>query len=257
MLFSLKDKSVWVIGGAGYLGQSVVLALHEQGAEIVCVDLGERAQSFLKQNGLETKIESASIDVSDVPACEEAVTGWIKKRGVPDGLVNLTAFSTAKTMEQVTEGDFDRVNHGGLTATFMLARMVGTEMAALNRGSIVLFSSMYGSVSPVPAVYESPMNKNPVEYGVGKAGIVQMTRYLAVHWGKSNVRCNCISPGPFPNPEVQNKYPDFIERLSAKAPLGRIGQAPEITGPVSFLLSDASSYVTGHNLAVDGGWTAW
>jgi NAD(P)-dependent dehydrogenase (short-subunit alcohol dehydrogenase family) len=92
---------------------------------------------------------------------------------------------------------------------------------------------------------------------VGKAGIIQMTRYLAVHWGKANVRCNCISPGPFPNPDVQQNHPDFIQRLSGKSPMGRVGQAPEIAGSVAFLLSDASSYITGHNLAVDGGWTSW
>jgi NAD(P)-dependent dehydrogenase (short-subunit alcohol dehydrogenase family) len=256
-LFSLKGNSVWVFGGAGYLGQSVVLALHELGAKIFCVDLGDKAELFIKQKELESDIEFATLDISNVPGSEKAVSEWILQKGVPHGLVNLTAFTTAKPMEELSEMDFDQVNHGGLTATFMLARMVGSEMAALNRGSIVLFSSMYGSVSPDPAVYEAPMNKNPIEYGIGKAGIIQMTRYLAVHWGKSNVRCNCISPGPFPNPDVQNKYPEFIERLSAKTPLRRVGRAAEIAGPVAFLLSDASSYMTGHNLTVDGGWTNW
>ncbi len=101
------------------------------------------------------------------------------------------------------------------------------------------------------------MNPNPLEYGVGKAGIQQMTRYLAVHWGRSGVRVNCISPGPFPNPKVQEKNPDFMERLAAKSPMGRIGQSHEIAGSVAFLLSDAASYITGQNLAVDGGWTTW
>lgn len=256
-LFTLKGKSVWVFGGAGYLGQSVVLGLHKLGAQVLCVDLGDRAEKFLKQHQLENDIEYESLDISDISSSEKAVSQWIAQRGTPDGLVNMTAATTAKSMEQLTETDFDQVNHGGLTATFMLARLVGSEMAALGRGSIVLFSSMYGSVSPDPGVYEAPMNKNPIEYGVGKAGIVQMTKYLAVHWGKSNVRCNCISPGPFPNPDVQARYPDFVQRLSGKVPLGRVGQSQEIAGPVAFLLSDASSYLTGHNLAVDGGWTVW
>jgi NAD(P)-dependent dehydrogenase (short-subunit alcohol dehydrogenase family) len=101
------------------------------------------------------------------------------------------------------------------------------------------------------------MNPNPIEYGVGKAGIQQMARYLAVHYGPANLRVNAVSPGPFPNPGLQREKPEFIERLSQKVPLRRVGQAPEIPGAVAFLLADASTFVTGQNLAVDGGWTAW
>jgi NAD(P)-dependent dehydrogenase (short-subunit alcohol dehydrogenase family) len=130
-------------------------------------------------------------------------------------------------------------------------------MAEQGRGSVVLFSSMYGSVSPDPTVYAVPMNPNPIEYGVGKAGIQQMARYLAVHWGPQGVRCNSISPGPFPNPTLQRDKPEFIERLAQKVPLRRVGQADEISGSVTFLLSEAASFITGQNLAVDGGWTSW
>lgn len=176
---------------------------------------------------------------------------------MPDGLVSLTYNSTAKRLDELTETDFDAASHGNLTATFLLAREAGQAMVKAGRGSVVLLSSMYGSVSPDPRIYEPPMNANPIEYGVGKAGIQQMTRHLAVHWGRGNVRVNCISPGPFPNPNLQRDNPAFVQRLAARSPLGRIGQAGEISGAVAFLLSDAASYITGHNLAVDGGWTTW
>lgn len=254
--FSLKEKDIWVVGGAGYLGQPTVALLHRLGAKILCVDLENRAETFVQASGL-PNATPATLDVRSGDAVRQFVSQQIGSRGVPHGLVNLTFASTAKKLEELTEKEFDDVNHGGLTAAFLLARDVGVEMAELSRGSLVLFSSMYGTVVPNPENYKEPMNKNPIEYGVGKAGIVQMTRYFAVHWGRSNVRCNCISPGPFPNPKIQQDNPEFIQRLSQKSPMGRIGQSKEIAGAVAFLLSDAASYITGQNLAVDGGWTVW
>ncbi|MBD2703517.1 SDR family oxidoreductase [Spirosoma sp. BT702] len=255
--FDLSGKDIWVFGGAGYLGQPVVRLLHELGATVLCVDLGERSKTFIDEASLSPNVTAATLDVSDCEALDTFVQSQIQERNVPHGLVNLTFASTAKRMEDLSVAEFDQVNHTGLTSTFVLTRAVGEQMAQQKRGSIVSFSSMYGVVSPNPEVYQSPMNKNPLEYGVGKAGIIQMTKYMAVHWGKRNVRCNCISPGPFPNPTVQQTYPDFVERLAEKSPMGRVGKADEIAGSVAFLLSDAATYITGHNLMVDGGWTSW
>ena len=255
--FGLEGREIWVVGGAGYLGQATVRLLAAAGANVLCADLDARAAEFIQVAELSSQVSPAMLDVRDEAAITEFVAESIRQRGVPDGLVNLTYASTAQKLEDLTSAEFDQVNHGGLTATFLLSRAVGQEMARLGRGSIVLFSSMYGSVSPDPGLYEAPMNKNPIEYGVGKAGIIQMTRYLAVHWGKSNVRCNCVSPGPFPNPAIRQQQPEFVERLAAKVPLGRVGQSAEVAGPVLFLLSKASSYITGHNLPVDGGWISW
>lgn len=256
-LFDLSGTDVWVFGGAGYLGQPVVRLLHDLGARVLCVDLQDRSRAFVTAASLAPEVTAATLDVSDCQALESFVQAQIQERGVPHGLVNLTFASTAKRMEDLTADEFDQVNHTGLTATWMLSRAVGQEMARQGRGSMVLFSSMYGVVSPNPDAYVPPMTKNPVEYGVGKAGIIQMTRYLAVHWGRSNVRCNCISPGPFPNPAVQQAHPEFVGRLAEKSPLGRVGSSNEIAGAVAFLLSNAASYITGHNLIVDGGWTSW
>jgi NAD(P)-dependent dehydrogenase (short-subunit alcohol dehydrogenase family) len=255
--FQLKDRLVWVVGGAGYLGQAVVTLLSSLGTKVLCIDMENRAADFVKNAGLSDRIATASFNINDTGFVAQFVKEQVALHGSPDGLVNLAFGSTAKKPEELTDEDFDKVNHAALTATFMLAREVANNMIEKGRGSIVLFSSMYGIVSPNEEVYEAPMNKNPLEYGVGKAGIIQMTKYLAVHWAKQHVRVNCISPGPFPNPAVQQNHPGFIVRLAKKSPMGRIGVADEIAGPVAFLLSDVSGYITGHNLVVDGGWTSW
>lgn len=255
--FHLQNKLIWVFGGAGYLGQATVAVLRDAGAKIICVDMESKSAAFVQSSGFNDTVIPATLDVRNGEAIQPFVLEQIKEHGVPDGMVNLTFGSTSKTMEELSAKEFDDVNHTSLTSTFLLAREVGSQMVKRGRGSLVLFSSMYGSVSPNPDLYELPMAKNPIEYGVGKAGIIQMTRYLAVHWGKQNVRCNCISPGPFPNQNVQKEYPEFVKRLSKKSPMGRIGMPTEIAGTVAFLLSEASSYITGQNLRVDGGWTIW
>ena len=256
-IFHLQNKLIWVFGGAGYLGQATVIVLRNAGAKVICIDMENKAVTFVQSSDLKDAVIPATLDVRDGKAIQQFVLEQIKQHGVPDGMVNLTFGSTSKAMEELSEKEFDDVNHTSLTSTFLLAREVGSRMAKEGRGSLVFFSSMYGSVSPDPDLYELPMVKNPIEYGVGKAGIIQMTRYLAVHWGKQNVRCNSISPGPFPNQNVQKKYPDFVKRLAKKSPMGRIGMPKEVAAVVAFLLSEASSYITGQNLYVDGGWTIW
>jgi NAD(P)-dependent dehydrogenase (short-subunit alcohol dehydrogenase family) len=253
----LKNKNVWIIGGAGYLGKSIVKMLLESGAKVLCADLNNKAEDFGISINADENFIPVSVDVRDEKATESFVRENIQKSGVPDGLVNLTFGASGKSLEEVSGADFDNANHLGLTATFLISRTIATEMAKNGNGSIVLFSSMYGMVSPYPEVYKSPMNMNPIEYGTGKAGIIQMTKYFAVYYAKKGVRFNCISPGPFPNPSVQKEYPDFVERLEQKVPMGRIGRPKEIAGAVTFLLSDLASFITGHNLVIDGGWTCW
>jgi NAD(P)-dependent dehydrogenase (short-subunit alcohol dehydrogenase family) len=157
-------------------------------------------------------------------------------------------------VEELTAEEFDAANHVNLTGTFCLAR----EAAAVMKtgGSIVVYSSMYGLVAPDPDMYPPPRKPNPIEYGMGKAAIVQMVKYLASYWGHRGIRVNGIAPGAFPHPRGDGADPDFVQLLVNKVPMGRIGRREETAGAVVFLASDDASYITGQTLAVDGGWTA-
>lgn len=256
-MFELTGKSVLIAGGAGYLGEAMCRHLVTAGARLMIADLaGERARTLatqLAQNG--TTALDCSLDVVEESSIRAAVDRTVDAYGKIDVLINATFHSSGKHIDDLTAEEFDRANQVNLTGAFLLARAAAEKMP--EGGSIVMFSSMYGQVSPDPRVYRAPMQPNPIEYGVGKAGIIQMTRYLAVAWAPRKIRVNAIAPGPFPNPSVQVDHPDFVRRLAERVPMGRIGEADEIAGAVLFLASDASSYVTGEVIGVNGGWTAW
>jgi NAD(P)-dependent dehydrogenase (short-subunit alcohol dehydrogenase family) len=257
MLFDLSGKVALVAGGAGYLGDPACRALAEQGARVMVADLAEGrakalAAGIVAQGGT---AQAVGLDVADEESSRAAVARTVSEFGRLDVLVNATYFSIGKRVDDLTAAEFDRANRVNLTGSFLLAREAARAMK--EGGSVVFFASMYGIVSPEPRVYEAPMNPNPIEYGVGKAGIIQMTRYLAVAWGERGIRVNAIAPGPFPHDGVQQQHPEFVARLARKVPLGRIGRQHEIAGTVVFLAAEASSYLNGTTLCVDGGWTAW
>ena len=254
---SLAGKLIWVTGGAGYLGTAITIALDAQGARVVCLDLPGKAEALVRENHLTHTIPVAA-DLSDAATLPAVIDALIAKHGVPDGVAHLTyASSGGKTLEELSAADFQHTFDHALTPAFILSRTLAAHMKPRGRGSIVLFSSMYGMVSPDPRVYHAPMTTNPIDYGASKAAVIQLTRYLAVHYGPAGLRFNCIAPGPFPNPAVQSTHPEFVGRIAEKTALRRIGTNAEIVAPVLFLLSDGASFVTGHNLVVDGGWTAW
>jgi NAD(P)-dependent dehydrogenase (short-subunit alcohol dehydrogenase family) len=141
------------------------------------------------------------------------------------------------------------------TGYFLLARRLRdhvVERAA--SGAIVMIGSMYGVVGSYPDAYEGIHTASPVQYHTLKGGIVHMTRHLAVYWARDNIRVNCLSPGPFPHSRIPRQ---MVENLKRKSPMGRMGEPDELKGALLLLASDAGSYITGQNLLVDGGWTAW
>ncbi len=256
-MFDLNGKVALVAGGAGYLGQAICKVLAEQGASVMVADLALDRSEALAADIAASGARAAALrlDVADEPLVQAAVARTIGAFGRLDVLVNAAFRSTGKTVDELSADDFDQANRVNLTGTFLLAREAARVMPP--GGSIVLFASMYGLVAPDPRLYQPPMNPNPLEYGVGKAGVIQMAKYLGACWGPRGIRVNAIAPGPFPNTRVQQQHPEFVERLAGRVPLGRIGMPEEIAGVVAFLAADASSYLNGTTVSVDGGWTIW
>jgi NAD(P)-dependent dehydrogenase (short-subunit alcohol dehydrogenase family) len=208
------------------------------------------------------KVSVACFDVTNEAAVREYVARIGDKHGRLDVLVNNASSGRPGTIESATTKDFDQLYHVNVVAAFEILQASLPLLRAAARqtpggASVINIASMYGSVSPDPSIYGTSGANNPPYYGAAKAGLIQLTRYAACHLAPERIRVNCISPGPFPAAQYLERDSGFRDRLRAKNPMNRTGDPHELQGPLLFLASDASSYVTGVNLAVDGGWTAW
>lgn len=258
-LFGLDGAVAFVSGAAGHLGRPMSRALAEAGAHVI---LNGRQGPRLKEFAAELQRDGLACEYAAFDMCDfEAVRRFFSSRARLDVLVNNAFSMTAKTFSKLEPGDFEQTFSSSVTAAFEAARAalpaLRQAVAVTGDARIVNIASMYGVVSPDKRIYAKPEQASPFHYGPAKAALLQLTRHLAAELAPEKIRVNALVPGPFPKPSVTTDDPAFAERLAAKTMLGRLGQAQELAGPLLFLASRASSFVTGASLAVDGGWTAW
>ena len=255
--FSLTGRVAVITGGSGHLGRSMVKALAEASASVIVCDLKEETFHERIKEKEYGDVCFIMTDISSTESINEGFRSIIAEHKKIDILVNNAFYSAGQSPDQMTDKDWNTGLDGTLASVYRCIRGVLPHMKERRSGTIINIASMYGMVTPDFSIYsEHGKFLNPPHYGAAKAGVIQLTKYFAAYLAEYNIRVNCISPGPFPSPEVQ-KEAGFIEKLSAKTPMRRIGIPEDLEGPVLFLASDASSYVNGHNLVVDGGWTIW
>ena len=259
-LFDLSGRIAFVSGAAGHLGASMAEALAEAGAKVILngrnISRLEKFAEFLSGKGLDVCVEGFDInDESEVRRRFDSIQKQWKKLDI---VVNNAYSGAAGTIASSTAAHFRNAYEIGVVSAFSViqAALPCLSAAAAERGgaSIINIASMYGSVSPDPRVYGISGMNNPPFYGATKGGLIQLTRYMACHLAPTGIRCNSISPGPFPPEGISA---EFSEELVRRVPMARLGHPKDLKGIVVFLASDSASYVTGANIPVDGGWTAW
>jgi NAD(P)-dependent dehydrogenase (short-subunit alcohol dehydrogenase family) len=254
----LDGKVAIVTGGAGLLGPEFGSALAEQGAHVVLVDMSQEKVSAAAKTlkGFGGKVLGLRADITDPASVTAMVKQVVADCGRIDILVNGAAGRTPgffAPFEDYALSDWNDVLSVNLTGTFLCCQAVGRHMKQSGGGSIVNTSSIYGVVAPDQRVYEGSSINTPAVYSASKAGVIGLTRYLSTYWAKDNIRVNTITPGGVFN----NQDASFVSQYEKRTPMGRMARPHELRGAIVFLASDMSTYVTGQNLIVDGGWTAW
>jgi NAD(P)-dependent dehydrogenase (short-subunit alcohol dehydrogenase family) len=254
-LFDVKDQVFILTGACGLIGRTLAGDLHQRGARLVLVDISAADPESLAARypgsiGLQCNVAEAA-DVSRMVECA------IREFGVIDVLVNNHQYKPAGFLEAKPETFpeelWDAVIDVNLKGTFLTCREVGRQMLSQRNGSIINFASTYGVVSSNPDLYDGNSLGNPLAYSASKGGVIMLTKYLGAHWAARGVRVNCVTPHGVWN----HHEPGFESRFVAKSPMKRMMQPSEVVGAILFLSSRASSYATGSNVLIEGGWTAW
>ncbi|WP_276091111.1 oxidoreductase [Pedobacter sp. JY14-1] len=241
----LKDKIVVITGGSGLLGRDIIKSINIAGGKCINLDIQQDtpdAENFFY------------CDVTSESSVKAVIELIVSKFGRIDGLVNNAYPRTGDwgtRFEEISYTSWQQNIDWQLNSYFMLTQKVAKQMISQKSGSIVTMSSIYGMVGPDFTVYEGTGMTMPTAYSAIKGGLINFTRYIASYLGPHNIRANCVSPGGI----FDNQNPIFVKNYEAKVPMRRMGLPDDISPVVVFLLSDDAKYLTGQNLAVDGGWT--
>lgn len=261
-LFDLTGRTAIVTGGAGLLASEHAIALSSQGANVVLADFNEEkciaAAQALQQQGVKVAAKYCNVTVKE--SWQTLVEDVVNEYGAIDILINNAGFTNQSKSANFDAGfedfpleDWNAIMNVNLTGTFIGCQVAGKQMLKQGKGAIVNLASLYGVVSPNHNIYPGTGISQPVAYSVSKHGVVGLTKYVATLWASKGVRVNAITPGGIFNGHKGL----FLERFQQLNPIGRMSDKTELRGAVVYLASDASSHVVGHNLIVDGGWTAW
>lgn len=256
-LFDLTGRVALVTGATGHLGTALAAALAEAGATVIAASRTQQnadEAAAMLPSPKDQRHFGVALDHLDGESAIQAFDDAANRAGGIDILLNNAHEPLVPDLTRVTEEEFNR-QLGNSTGYFLLARRLRDHAVARQApGVIVMLGSMYGVVGSYPDAYFGISTASPVAYHALKGGIIHMTRHLAVYWAKDRVRVNCLSPGPFPPASASE---EFLRRLSTKSPMGRTASPHELKGALLLLASDAGSYITGQNILIDGGWTAW
>ncbi|MCZ4345478.1 SDR family oxidoreductase [Devosia neptuniae] len=269
-LFSVSEKVVVVTGGLGQLGREFATSLAKAGAKVAVFSRRPVSKETFDElfGGLADSVRIYEANVTDKAALEAATDQLIADWGVPDVLVNNAGIDSKpdgaadqnSSFETYPQKYWDEILDVNLTGVMLCSQVIGTKMAEMGRGSIINIGSIYGLVSPNQALYAYREKRDgvpffkAVSYAASKSGLLNLTRYVATYWAEKNVRCNSISFGGVKTGSFDKEFIDnFLERV----PMRRQAEKGEYNGVIQFLASDASSYMTGSNVVVDGGFTAW
>ncbi len=252
-----NKKIVLVIGAKSYLSSGILDSLNSKNYHLVLTTRKKSDIKIFKKKLKNRNFDYFPLDVNKVNSIENTFKRIKKKFKRFDGLINFAYSGVDGPITKINNKNFEQAINYNIISPFNLIKhsIKVFGLKNLKDLSIVFISSIYGIKSPDFSIYKDSSMMNPVHYGTTKASLIHLTKYLANYLAKHKVRVNCISPGAFPSMKVLKKDRSFIKKLEKKIPLSRIGSPNDLTGIIKFLISSGSSYITGQNIVIDGGWT--